>query len=81
MSNDKKKVPEMMVRVVMSLYKEATTKIKVGSSYSDEFPVKVGVHQRSVLPPFLFAPAIDVVTEEMEKAYFRKFFMQPTWFL
>ena len=51
----KKDISEMMVKAVMSLYEEATTKIKVGSSYSDEFPVKVGAHQGSVLSPFLFA--------------------------
>ena len=51
----------------MSLYKEATTRIKVGSAYSDEFPVKVGVHHGSVLLSFLFETVIDVVTEEVRK--------------
>ena len=35
----------MMVKAVMSLYKRATTTIKVESSYSDEYSVKVDVHQ------------------------------------
>ena len=48
----KKEIPEMMVKAVMSWYKEATTKIKVGSAYSDDFPVKVGKHQGSVLHRF-----------------------------
>ena len=42
----------MMVKAVMSLYKEAATKIIAGSGYSDEFFVRVGVHQRLVLSPF-----------------------------
>ena len=54
----------------MSLYKEATTKIKVGSGYSDEFPVKVGAHQEFVLSPFLFASVIDVATENVRKRLF-----------
>ena len=38
----------MMVKAVISLYKEATTKIKAGSRYSDVFPVKASVHQKLV---------------------------------
>ena len=78
MGNEKKEIGESGDE----FYKEATTKIKVGSAYSDEFPVKVGVHQGSVLLSFLFETVIDVVTEEVrKKAYFMKFFMQTTWFL
>ena len=38
-----------MVRAVMSLYDGAKTSVRVGSAYSKEFKVKVGVHQGSVL--------------------------------
>ena len=61
-SENKKKIPEMMVKVVMSLCKATTIKIKVGSGYSEKFSVKVGVDQGSVLSPFSFAPVIDVIT-------------------
>ena len=51
-----------MVRVVMSLCQGA--KVKMGAKLSEEFPVKVGVHQGSVLSsPLLFAVVADVVTE------------------
>ena len=46
----------------MSLY-GAETKLRVDSELLDEFEVKVGMHQGSVLSPFLFALVIDVVTE------------------
>ena len=54
----------MMVNALMSLYEEATTRIKVEIGYSHEFSVKVGVHHGLVLSPFFFADVIDVVTEE-----------------
>ena len=33
------------------------------SELSEEFVVKVGMHQGSVLSPFLFAVVVDAVTE------------------
>ena len=66
----KKEIPEMMMKVVMSLNKDATTKIKVRSSCLNEFLVKVDVHQGSVLSPFLFATVIYVVEEEVRKGLF-----------
>ena len=59
----KKGIPEAMVRVMMSLYEGAKTRVRVGSELSEEFEVKVGVHQGSVLSPLIFAIVIDVVTE------------------
>ena len=34
------------------------------SAYSEEFEVKVGVHQGFVLLPLLFAIVVDVITEK-----------------
>ena len=59
----KKGIPEVFVRSVMSLYAGARTSIKVYSELSEEFEIKVGMHQGSVLSPFLFVVVIDVVTE------------------
>ena len=52
---NKKGIPEAMVTAVMSLYKGAQTKVKVGTHLCEEFEVNVGVHQGSVLSPLLFA--------------------------
>ena len=47
----------------MSLYEGAKTRVRVDSVLSEEFEVKVEIHQGSVLSPFLFALVVDVVTE------------------
>ena len=38
-------------------------KVRVDSELSEEFETKVGMHQGSVLSPFIFAVVVDVVTE------------------
>ena len=41
----RKGIPEALVKAMMSLYKGANTKVKVGTHYSEEFEVICGVHQ------------------------------------
>ena len=48
----KKLVSERLVQAVMSMYKEAKTRVQVGGGHSEEFDVGVGVYQESVLSPF-----------------------------
>ena len=48
----KKGIPEVLVRLVMSLYEGTKTRIGVDSELSKEIEVKVGINQRSVLSPF-----------------------------
>ena len=56
-------MPEVMVRSVTSLYEVAKTRVRVDCELSEEFVVKVGMHQGFELSPFLFAVVVDVVTE------------------
>ena len=55
-------------RAVMSLYDGAKTKVKVGYAYSEEFEIKVDVHQGSVLSPLLFAIVVNVLTENARRS-------------
>ena len=57
----KKGVNERLVEAVMQLYDGAKTRVKVGRGMSEAFDVGVGLHQGSVLSPFLFAIVIDCV--------------------
>ena len=59
----KKGMPEVLARSVISLYEGVKIGVSVDSELSKEFEVKVGIHQGSVLSPFLFAVVVDVVTE------------------
>ena len=47
----------------MSLYEGTKTRVVVDSLLSEEFQVKLGMHQGSVLSPFLLAVVVDAVTE------------------
>ena len=60
----KKSLPEMLVKAGMSLNEGSRTKVRVGSGLSEEFGVRVGVHQGSVISPLIFAIVVDAVTEQ-----------------
>ena len=63
----KKGIPEALATAVMSLYKGARTKEKVGTHLSEDFEVNIRVHQGSVLSPLLFAIVVDVATNEIKE--------------
>ena len=49
----------------MSLYKGCQTAVSVDRELSNSFSVKVGVHERSALSPFLFIMVMDVMTKDV----------------
>ena len=67
-----KGLPEILVKAVRSFYEEAETKAKVESGMSEDFFVKVGVHQGSVLSPLLFAMVLNKVTENSRKGWMKQ---------
>ena len=57
-------VEEWLVRVVKSLYENARSRVRVNDTFSDEFEVKVRVHQGSVLSPLLFIMVLEALSLE-----------------
>ena len=57
-------VEEWLIRTVQSMYEDARSRVRVGDDYSDEFEVKVGVHQGSVLSPLLFIIVLEALSQE-----------------
>ena len=58
----KKGILYIFVRSGISLYEGAKARFRL-DFFSDEFEVKVEIHQRYLLSPFYFANVVDVVTE------------------
>ena len=55
------------MNAVMKMFEEVLSQVKVEGNASKEFTVRMGIHQGSILSPFIFAAVKDVVTEEVAK--------------
>ena len=53
---------EWIVRLVQGMY--TRSRVHVGEGYSEEFEVKVGVHQGSVVSPLLFIIVLEALSQE-----------------
>ena len=60
-------VEEWLISVIKSMYDGATTAVKIGASESKKFPVRVGVHQGSVLSPLLFIIVLEALSKKFRK--------------
>ena len=55
-------IEEWLVRVVMSLYENVKSNVRLNGKLGEEFDVSVGVHQSSILSPLLFIVALEAVS-------------------
>jgi len=58
------KVEEWIVKIIQSMYVGVKTIVKIDGSESEEFGVRVGVHQGSVLSPSLFIIVLEALSRE-----------------
>ena len=49
---------------MQGMYANARSRVHVCEGYSEEFEVKVGVHQGSVLSPLLFLIVLEALSRE-----------------
>ena len=55
---------ECIITLVQTMYKSTKSKIRVNNLFTDEFEVKVGVHQGSVLSPLIFIIVLEALFSE-----------------
>ena len=56
--------PEWYVSTVQAMYSKASSRVCVNNSLSDSFTVQVGVHQGSILSPFIFIVVLEALSCE-----------------
>ena len=61
----RKMVPERMVEAIMALNVETKTRVKTVAGVSNDFDIRVGVHQGFILSPLLFIVVMDEETKEV----------------
>ena len=57
-------VEKWIVRLVQGMYADAQSRVRVGEGYSEEFEVKVGILQGTVLSPLLFFIVLEALSWE-----------------
>ena len=59
----RQKVPERTVDMVMALYGNTKSRVRTYAGISEEFEIRVGVHQGSALSPLLFVLVLEEATK------------------
>jgi hypothetical protein len=63
----RKQVPVKYIRVVQDMYRECCTRVRTSCGTTDGINVEVGLHQGSVLSPYLFITIMDELTKAIQK--------------
>ena len=70
MGFEKEAVPLKYVSIIRDMYEGVVTNIRICGGLTDEFPIKIGVHQGSALSPLLFAIVMDEIIESIHEDIF-----------
>ena len=63
---DKHKVPIKYVGLIKDMYNNVVTSVRTSDGDTDDFPIRIGLHQGSALSPFLFALVMDEFTRDIQ---------------
>ncbi|GJN37212.1 hypothetical protein PR202_gb26170 [Eleusine coracana subsp. coracana] len=63
---EKHKVPTKYITLIKDMYRDARTCVRTCDGDTNDFPIKIGLHQGSALSPYLFALVMDEVTREIQ---------------
>ena len=62
---DKKGVCVANIKVIQDMYDGVLSKVKILKCETNDFPIRIDLHQGSPLSPYLFNLVIDVLTESI----------------
>ncbi|KAM3386548.1 hypothetical protein ACQJBY_009864 [Aegilops geniculata] len=63
---EKHKVPAKYITLIKDMYYNVVTSVRTSDVDTDDFPIKIGLHQGSALSPYLFALVMDEVTRDIQ---------------
>jgi len=66
---DRHKVPTKYVALIKDMYNNVMTRVRTSDGDTDDFPIKIGLHQGSALSPYLFALVMDEVTRDINNLW------------
>ena len=63
---EKHKVPTKYITLIKDMYDNVVTSVRTSDVDTDDFLIKIGLHQGSALSPYLFALVMDEVTRDIQ---------------
>ena len=63
---DRKKVPTKYVTLTKDMYENVVTSVRACDSKTNDFPLKIGLHQGSALSPYIFTLVVDEITRDIQ---------------
>ena len=62
---DKYNVPTKYVGLIKNMYNNVVTSVRTSDGDTDDFPIRIRLHQGSTLSPYLFALVMDEVIRDI----------------